>query len=68
MRIKTSHFFLKIYFKQLRGLSSRNAKANSTRLLEQLKLTPKTNEFAKHLSGGMKRRLSLGIALIGDTK
>ena len=31
-------------------------------------MTNKTNELAIELSGGMKRRLQLGIAMIGGTK
>jgi hypothetical protein len=31
-------------------------------------LADKTNTTVKALSGGMKRKLSLGIALIGDSK
>ena len=31
-------------------------------------LADKSNSVVKALSGGMKRKLSLGIALIGDSK
>jgi hypothetical protein len=34
----------------------------------QVGLADKTNTTVKALSGGMKRKLSLGIALIGDSK
>lgn len=34
----------------------------------QVGLADKTNTAVKALSGGMKRKLSLGIALIGDSK
>lgn len=37
-------------------------------LLGRLQLAEKANEFGKNLSGGMKRRLCLGNALIGGTK
>ena len=37
-------------------------------ILRLFKLEPKKNEFAKALSGGMKRKLSVGIALIGGSK
>lgn len=33
-----------------------------------MKLNNKTKDQASHLSGGMKRKLSLGIALIGGSK
>lgn len=38
------------------------------KVISQVKLVDKTNEPASVLSGGMKRRLSLAMALIGDTK
>src|SRR5699024_2266442 len=37
-------------------------------VLDLLALQPKRNELADNLSGGMKRKLALGIALIGDTQ
>ena len=36
--------------------------------LKLLRLTEKKNALADNLSGGMKRKLSLGIALIGGTE
>lgn len=33
-----------------------------------LNLTAKKNEYPRNLSGGMKRKLCLGMALIGDPK
>lgn len=38
------------------------------RILELLKLSNKSNQLATKLSGGMKRRLQLAMALIGDTE
>lgn len=40
----------------------------SNQLLEQVKLTEAANVRAGSYSGGMKRRLSVAIALIGDPK
>lgn len=57
-----------LFFGGLRGLSVSEAERKTSELLERLKLTEKSNEFGKNLSGGMKRRLCLGNALIGDTK
>jgi len=37
-------------------------------ILDLLKLSDKKNVLATKLSGGMKRKLSLGIALVGDTE
>lgn len=36
--------------------------------LRDIDLTDKANSSAKHLSGGQKRKLSIGIAVIGDPK
>lgn len=38
------------------------------RTLRDIDLTDKANYSAKHLSGGQKRKLSIGIAVIGDPK
>jgi len=37
-------------------------------VLQMLDLTDKRNKLASKLSGGMKRKLALGIAMIGDTE
>jgi len=37
-------------------------------LLKKLQLTEKESTLSRALSGGQKRKLSLGIALIGGTK
>lgn len=37
-------------------------------LLHKLKMSGKANEYGYNLSGGMKRRLCLGNAVIGNTK
>lgn len=39
-----------------------------TKTLRDIDLTDKANVSAKHLSGGQKRKLSIGIAVIGDPK
>ena len=36
--------------------------------LEMLNLVPKKNVIVTNLSGGMKRKVNLGIALIGGSK
>lgn len=36
--------------------------------LKDIDLTEKADTFAKYLSGGLKRKLSVGIAIIGDPK
>ena len=37
-------------------------------ILNDIDLTEKADAVAKNLSGGQKRKLSVGIALIGDPK
>lgn len=39
-----------------------------SKILRDVDLTEKANSQAKHLSGGQKRKLSIGIAIIGDPK
>ncbi|PSN57079.1 ATP-binding cassette sub-family A member 5 [Blattella germanica] len=39
-----------------------------SKTLRDIDLVDKANTFAKHLSGGQKRKLSVGIAVIGDPK
>lgn len=36
--------------------------------LKDIDLVDKADTFAKYLSGGQKRKLSVGIAVIGDPK
>lgn len=53
---------------QLRGLTPKQVQYDANHLLKKLNLTAKANEYGHNLSGGMKRRLCLGVALIGNTK
>ncbi|CAG2053674.1 unnamed protein product [Timema podura] len=39
-----------------------------SKTLRDIDLVDKANTFSKHLSGGQKRKLSVGIAVIGDPK
>ena len=48
------------------GLTGREARRRSERLLEELDLISKRNEQARTLSGGMQRRLNLAMALVHD--
>ena len=52
----------------LKGTSMKDAKFQAHDYIEQLDFIPKTNAKADTLSGGMKRKLHLGIALVGDSK
>lgn len=49
-------------------MSKHDAATITDELLIKLKLQDKENEYGNCLSGGMKRRLSLGIAIAGNTK
>lgn len=60
--------FFFLFFSQLRGLTPKQVQYDANYLLKKLNLTSKANEYGHNLSGGMKRRLCLGIALIGNTK
>lgn len=42
--------------------------AEVTSILTDIDLLDKANDQSKNLSGGQKRKLSVGIALIGDPK
>jgi ABC-type multidrug transport system ATPase subunit len=59
------HLYL---FGSIKGLPPSEVKEGSSLLLEQVKLTEAANVRAGSYSGGMKRRLSVAIALIGDPK
>uniref|UniRef100_W8BPU7 ATP-binding cassette sub-family A member 3 n=1 Tax=Ceratitis capitata TaxID=7213 RepID=W8BPU7_CERCA len=56
------------FFAQVRGMSIQDACKITEDLLIKLNLQEKANEYGICLSGGMKRRLSLGIAISGNTK
>lgn len=53
---------------QLKGCSQSEAMLESMEFLDRLKLQPKADKMASTLSGGMRRKLSLGMALVGKTK
>ncbi len=56
------------YFGTLYGLSKKEIDHKAKELLELLKIENKRNAIASSLSGGMKRRLSIAIALMHDPK
>ncbi|XP_060852919.1 phospholipid-transporting ATPase ABCA3-like isoform X2 [Rhopalosiphum padi] len=57
-----------IFFGMLKGLPLKNAKSEGLHLLKLLNILQKKNELVSNLSGGMKRKLSLAIALVGNPK
>lgn len=52
------------FWGRMAGLSSGDAKARATELLEALTLTDRAKDAVKNYSGGMKRRINLGCALL----
>jgi len=55
-----------VFTGRMHDLSSPNAISNSKSILQKLGLEEKSNALASTLSGGMKRRLSLALALVHD--
>ena len=55
-----------LFIGQIYGISSNLIKTKALDLLERLGLEDKTNVRASNLSGGMKRRLNICLALIHD--
>ena len=56
------------FFAKLKNCPSWRVKGEVDRMIECIGLTDKRYTQARALSGGMKRKLSVGIALIGDSK
>jgi ABC-2 type transport system ATP-binding protein len=54
------------FFARLRGLSRRESDRRASEMLELLGLSTHTSKVARQLSGGLKRKLLVGNALIGD--
>ncbi len=52
------------FWGRMAGLSSHDAKARAGELLEQLSLSDRAKDPVKTYSGGMKRRINLGCALL----
>uniref|UniRef100_A0A803P6X4 ABC transporter domain-containing protein n=1 Tax=Cannabis sativa TaxID=3483 RepID=A0A803P6X4_CANSA len=55
-------------FAKLKGVEEDSTERVVTDMVDQVGLADKSNTVVKALSGGMKRKLSLGIALIGNSK
>jgi ABC-type multidrug transport system ATPase subunit len=55
-------------FGRLRGIPLVRLEATVNTLLDRLTLTPHADKVSESYSGGNKRKLSLGIALIGDPR
>jgi ABC-2 type transport system ATP-binding protein len=56
------------FWGRMAGLSSRDSKSRATELLEALTLSDRAKDAVKNYSGGMKRRINLGCALLHQPK
>jgi len=56
------------FFARLKGLTSKEAIQNQKQMTKVLKLEDKSQTLSHMLSGGMKRKLSVGIALSANSK
>ncbi|TPX33602.1 hypothetical protein SmJEL517_g03582 [Synchytrium microbalum] len=55
-----------LFYARLKGIHSRDESSVVERAMEQVALDTKPGAFAKNLSGGERRRLSIAISLVGD--
>ncbi|KAF5269887.1 hypothetical protein FQR65_LT05685 [Abscondita terminalis] len=56
------------FYSKLKGISKKNVKDEIDKYLRLLELTQKAKTPSSKLSGGMKRKLSVGIAFCGNSK
>ena len=54
--------------RQLKGHPVKQLKREVNRMIRVLRLEEKRDVYSRRLSGGMKRKLSVGIALIAGSK
>ncbi|KAK4327949.1 hypothetical protein Pmani_001610 [Petrolisthes manimaculis] len=57
-----------LFFGRLKGMTSKEARTEAEELMLKLDLMEKKHRYGNQLSGGMKRKLCLAIALIGGSK
>jgi ABC-type multidrug transport system ATPase subunit len=55
-----------LLFGRLRGLHGQKLRSNVDKMLQSLGFPEKANSMAGTLSGGQKRRLCVGISMVGD--
>lgn len=56
------------FFGSLYGLSGKRLKERTNEVLEIIELTDKQNQNVSEFSGGMKRRVNIGVALMNNPK
>jgi len=61
-------FYLTEIYAALKSVPSADVQRVVREMIESVGLTEKVHVASGALSGGMKRKLSVGIALIGDSK
>jgi ABC-2 type transport system ATP-binding protein len=54
------------FFGRMYRLSGASLRKKVDEILEQIGLTERQNDLVKHFSGGMKRRLNIGVALLHE--
>lgn len=54
------------FFGRMRGMSRAAASRRASDLIDMLGLSEHTGKMARQLSGGLKRKLLMGVALVGD--
>ena len=57
-----------LFYARLKGINPKEEKQNTKNAMEEVYLTRFAKFKVKQLSGGMKRRLSVAISLVGDPK
>ena len=57
-----------ILYGKLKGLSDKEVEKEVKKYIQMLNLITKDHELPKDLSEGLKRKLSIALALIGDSK
>ena len=57
-----------LFYARIKGYIAAEERAVVREIMEQVELLDKEDTLAKHLSCGQKRRLAIGIALIGNPK
>ena len=56
------------FYARLKGISKKNINNHVLNMIDKIDLRDRMNYLPNQLSGGMKRKLSLAIAFIGDSK